>query len=273
MKKIERTFQYLGMIADYPLSVLVDHDGTEWTWCEARSAAIAIRGRVDGIGAVPVWRSAADWRPSMRLLWAPPRRKFSRVLDRDAVVEWAGAPWFRPEHACRHCGGTGIMGGAAADLARVGALARGVVVDRRLLARLVPLFDPGALVVDARPDVEDDPIRLRSVSGGARAAIARMRGHSEGLETCEAWSEARAPSRALAGPRAPVEPRTAVEPDAAARVPLGASWTPSAADLDDEVEPVRRERTAPLEGPGDRRCTACGNLIRAGQCVICRKLG
>jgi hypothetical protein len=161
-------------------------------------------------------------------------------------------------------------------MARAGALARGVLLDRNLLARSAPLLDPGAVVADARPDVPEDPIRFRSVSGGARIVLARMRGHTAGLEWFETWAEARSPSQALSGLGGRVAPPEHVEPDPASRVLLGPSWSPLAADTDAGLEPEpiggRRERTEPINGPGDVRCTECGGVVRAGQCSRCGRI-
>lgn len=263
----EKSVLYLRQVADYPLGLLVDHDGTEWTWIESRSFGLALRGRLEGVGApaLPV----SEWRASAVLAFAAPRKRWCGVTARDPLVVWAGTPWWPPENACPHCQGTGRVGGHPADHSRGGALRDGVYVDRNLLGRIVSLFDPGALVIEARPNVETDAIRLRSVTGGARAVLARLRGHTRGLETYEQWAGKMVDDGLASLPlpsRAP-RVRTAVDKPIEHAEAIDSAIVHAAI----ASERVNDGKRAPIDGPSDLACPKCGKgVLRSGQCSLCK---
>jgi len=243
IETLKMSASYLRKLADFPLSIVVDSGGESWTWCEARSYAIALRGVVEGLDGAPMWGEPGDWRVGMRLVFGPSRRRYSRMYQHADLIEWAGTPWQPPHDSCPSCAGTGKRGGRPADMARGGSLTAGIRLDLNLLATVLPLLDPGPIVVDARLGVAEDPIRLRSVTGDTRAVIARLQGPTRACsDTFESWLELRAPSHGLGG--GPVSPSS----------------------LSSSSE--RAEIGAPMEGPGDRRCP-CGGAMRSGQCLRC----
>lgn len=244
-------YNYLKSLSDYPLAVVFAL-GDEWTWAESSTMAVAVRGRVPGLPPGTVsWREPESWRNTMRWAFEPAgSRVRAHALPRGGLVQWAGPAWVPPERPCPSCRGTGVLGGTPGDLARPGALVPGVVLDRNLLARALPLFPAGALIVEARPRREAEPVVLRAPGNEARAVIARLRVDDAG-EPFTAWLAARGGRQLVLSTPDESWPDEVTRPSRPA------------------ARRVTSERTHPVLGPGDERCDACGRGRVGGVCPSC----
>jgi len=181
-----RSLDYLQLISDYPLAVVLDQAGDPWTWAEGRSTAVAVRGVIPGMPAEAMeWGDPKAWKGAIRATFAGPRRRASRVYTRGRLLDWAGDPWTPPADPCPYCAGTGQRLGTSTSFTRPGAIRDGVLVDLNLLARVLVVFEAGAVLLDAHKRKPDDPIRMHSVCGDTRALIARIRGSTDDMTTFE----------------------------------------------------------------------------------------
>lgn len=263
-----RNVKYLQKLSHFPLAILIDAGGEEWTWAEGRSLGIALRGRLEGLPRSTVeWADRRRWRPAMKAAFADPRQRASRVYTRERLLQWTGQPWIAPDDPCPHCYGTGDRHGSRLGRMRPGSLRRGVYLDMNLLASLLLPFATGALTIDALKNRDTDPIRLKAGDIETRAVLARMRNEPPQMPTFEDTEHEMEGSLTLSGPSTTLEPVGRYSGASEPSKPVQGLSEP--APFEGPRPSVRRK---PIESRHDTKCVSCGGSAGGGVCESCGKM-